>query len=98
MLDHQRRDRRDLNHRMAQRIWILSGKQRAATATGIRVVVHHLINPLHRQQLWPRPEMARQATAIAAPAPALLRQLDPRAVTGGRFEGVGGVAADPLLF
>jgi len=81
---------------MAQRIWILSLKQRSATAAGIRVVFHHLINPLKRQQLWPRPGMARLATALASTALASLRRLEPSAVTGGRFGGVAGAAADPL--
>ena len=86
VLDHQRHDRRDLNHLLAQRIWILSRKQRAATAAGIRMVFHHLIKPLNRQQLWPRPGMARLATACAATAFAAIRRLEPRAVTGGRSE------------
>jgi hypothetical protein len=51
MLNHQRRDRRDLDHLMAQRCRILSLQQGAATAAGIRVVLHHLIHPLNRQQL-----------------------------------------------
>jgi hypothetical protein len=84
MLDHQRRDRRDLHHLMAQRIWILSRQQRAATAAGIRVVFHHLINPLKRQQLWPRPGMAQLATALAATALASLRRLVARRASAQR--------------
>ena len=64
MLDHQRCDRRDLDQLMAQRIWILSRKQRAATAAGIEVVVHHLIHPLDRQQLRPCAGMARLTAAL----------------------------------
>ena len=53
MLDHQRCDRRDLDHLMAQRIWFIphSLQQSAAAAAGIGVVFHHLIHPLNRQQL-----------------------------------------------
>jgi len=45
VLDHQRRDRRDLDHLMAQRIWILAVQQGAAVAAGIGVVFHHFIHP-----------------------------------------------------
>jgi hypothetical protein len=72
---------------MAQRIWILSRQQRAATAAGIRVVFHHLINPLKRQQLWPRPGMARLATALAATALASLRRLVARRASAQRYPG-----------
>ena len=51
MLDHQRRDWRDLDHLMAQGSGVLALQQGAATATGIGVVFHHLIHPLDRQQL-----------------------------------------------
>ena len=51
MLDHQRRDWRDLDHLMAQGSGVLALQQGAATATGIGVVLHHLIHPLDRQQL-----------------------------------------------
>jgi len=53
VLDHHWRDRRDLNHLMAQRIRILAIKQGAAAAAGVRVMFHHLIHPLDRQQLRP---------------------------------------------
>ena len=87
MLDHQRRDRQDLNHLMAQRIWILSLKQRSATAAGIRVVFHHLINPRDRQQLWPRPGMARLTAALASTALASLRRLVARRASAQQYPG-----------
>jgi hypothetical protein len=46
---HHRRDWRNLDHLMAQWVWILSIQQRAAAAAGIGVVLHHLIHPLDRQ-------------------------------------------------
>jgi hypothetical protein len=45
VLDHQRRDQRDLNHLMAHGRWILSLRQGAAVAAGIEVVLNHLIHP-----------------------------------------------------
>jgi len=60
------------------------------------VVFHHLIYPLDRQQLRVRAGMARLTAALASTALASLRRLEPRAVTGGRFGGVAGAAADPL--
>ena len=69
ILDHQRRDRRDLDHLMARGIWILSLQQRAANAAGIWVVFHHLIYPLDRQQHRPRSGMARLAAALLAHFP-----------------------------
>jgi hypothetical protein len=96
MLDHQRRDRRDLDHQMAQGIGILSLQQRAAAAAGIGVVLHHLIHPLDRQQLRPRSGMARLAAALAATSLAPFRRLKPGTIAGGRLGGVARAAADPL--
>jgi hypothetical protein len=53
VLDHQRRDRRDLDHLLAHGGWVLSLQQGAAVSAGIGVVLHHLIHPLNRQQLRP---------------------------------------------
>ena len=73
VLDHHWRERRDLNHLMAQRIRILAVQQGAAAAAGVQVVVHHLIHPLDRQQLRARAGMAWLAAAFAATAFATLR-------------------------
>ena len=81
---------------MPQRIRILAVQQGAAVAAGIRVVLHHLIHPLDRQQLRPSAGMARLTAAFAATALTPLRWLEPRRVAGGRFGGVAGTAADPL--
>ena len=96
MLDHHRRDRRDLDHLMAQRRWILSLQQGAAAAAGVRVVLHHILNSLNRQQLWAGSWMARLATPLAATAFTPLGRLEPRAIARWRFRGVAGTAADPL--
>lgn len=96
MLDHHRRDRRDLDHLMAQRRWILSLQQRAAAAAGIRMVLHHFVNALHRQQHRASAGMARLAAPLAATAFATLGRLEPRPIAGGRFGRVAGAAADPL--
>ena len=96
VLDHHWRDRRDLDHLMAQRIWILSLKQRAAVPAGIGVVFHHLIHPLDRQQLRPRSGMARLSAALAATSLAALGWLKARPITRWRFGGVTGTAADLL--
>ena len=48
MLDHQRGDRRDLDHLMAQRLRILALQLGAAAATRVRVVLDHLVNALDR--------------------------------------------------
>ena len=53
---------------MAQGIWILALQQRAAAAAGVRVVLHHLVHPLDRQQLRARSGMTRLAAALAATA------------------------------
>jgi hypothetical protein len=96
VLDHQRRDRRDLDHPMAQRIWILAVQQGAAVSAGIGVVFHHLVHPFNRQQLRPRSRMTRVTAALAATALTPCRRLKPRAVAGGWFGGVARAAADPL--
>jgi hypothetical protein len=66
VLQHLQRDRRDLQHLMAHGIRIISPQQRAAAAAGIRVVLHHLIHPLDRQQLRATAGAARLATRLAA--------------------------------
>jgi hypothetical protein len=96
MLDHHRRDRWDLNHLMAQGLWIISPQQLAATAASIRVVLHHLIHPFDRQQLRPGSWMARLSATLAATTFAPLWRLKPRTIAGGRFRGVARAAADPL--
>jgi hypothetical protein len=96
MLDHHRRDRWDLNHLMAQGLWIISPQQLAATAASIRVVLHHLIHPLDRQQLRPGSWMARLSATLAATTFTPLWRLKPRTIAGGRFRGVARAAADPL--
>jgi hypothetical protein len=81
---------------MAHGRWILSLQQGSAAAAGFRVVLHHLIHPLDRQQLRPRSRMVRLTAALAATVLAPLRRLKPRAVTGGRLGRVARAAADPL--
>ena len=81
---------------MPQRLWIIALQQGAAAAAGLRVVLHHLIHPLDRQQLRPRSWMARLSATLAATTFASLGWLKPRAITGRWFGGVTGAAADPL--
>jgi len=50
MLDHQRGDRRDLDHLMAQRRWILALQQSAAATACLGVMLHHFVNAPNRQQ------------------------------------------------
>ena len=45
VFNHQRRDRRDLDHLMAHGFWINTVQKLTATAAGIGVVIHHLIYP-----------------------------------------------------
>lgn len=97
VLDDQRRDRRNLNHQMAHRLWIISLEQNASASAGIGVVFHHLIHPLDRQQLRPRSGMARLAAALAATALAPLWRLNTQTITGGRFGGVARAATNPHL-
>ena len=54
----RRGDRRDLDHLMKQWIWINTVKQLISAAAGIRVVIHHLIHPLNRQQFRPTAGMS----------------------------------------
>ncbi len=82
---------------MADGIRIISPQQRAAAAAGIRVVLHHRIHPLDRQQLRATAGVARLATTLAATAFAPLRWFKAGAVAGGRLGGIAGAAADPLL-
>jgi len=63
---------------------------------GILVVLHHIVNARHRQQLWASAGMARLAAPLAATAFATLGRLKPRPIAGGRFGGIAGAAADPL--
>jgi hypothetical protein len=87
LLDHQRRDRRNLNHLMPQGGWILSIQQRVAAAASLGVVLHHLIHPLDRQQLRPRSGKARLATAFAATALASHRRLVARRASAQQYPG-----------
>ncbi len=96
VFNHQRRDRRDLDHLMTHRLWIISLEQSAAAAAGIGVVFHHLIHPLDRQQFRPTAGMARLTAALAATALAPLWRLKPKPVTGGWFGGVARAPVDPL--
>ena len=96
MLDHQLRDRRNLDHPVPQGLWILTLQQRAAAAACREVMLHHLIHPLDRQQLLPGSGMDGLATALAITALALLGRLKPMAIAGGWFGGVPRAAADPL--
>ena len=81
---------------MPQRLWINALQQGAATAAGLRVVLHHLIHPLDRKQLRPGSWMARLSAPLAATAFASLGWLKPRTITGRWLGGVTGAAADPL--
>ena len=96
MLDHHRCDLRYRDHLMAQRLWILSLQHGAATAASIRLVLHHLIHPLERQQLRPGSWMTRLTAPLAATAFTPLWRLKPRTNAGGRFGEVTGAAADLL--
>jgi hypothetical protein len=85
MFDHQRGDRRDLDQLMAQRLGILTLQQGAAATAGVRVVLDHLVNALHRQQVRPRAGMPLLPTPLAPTGFTAGRRLKPRAVTGGRL-------------
>jgi hypothetical protein len=95
VIEH-RRDWRNLDHLMAQWFWILSSQQHPAAATGIGLVLHHLIHSLDRQRLRPGSGMARLAASLAATALAPFWRLETRAIAGGRFGGVARAAADSL--
>jgi hypothetical protein len=71
LLDHQRRDRWDLNHLMPQWLWIISLEQGAAATARLRVMLDDLVNPLNRQQLRPGSWMARLCSATMKLAGAL---------------------------
>ena len=83
MLDHQRRDRRDLDHLMAQRLRIFPLQVGAAAAAVLRMVLLHRIAALHRQQLRTSPGMALLATPLAATRFTASWWLEPLAVAGG---------------
>jgi hypothetical protein len=72
IFDHQRGDRRDFVHLMAQRLWILALQQDAAREAGPRVVLDHLIHPLERQQFRPGSGMTLLPTPLEATALAAL--------------------------
>ena len=55
VLDHQRGDRRNVDHLVPAGRWILTLLQSAAAEACVGVVLHHLVHPLDRQQLWPEP-------------------------------------------
>jgi hypothetical protein len=95
VLKHRQRDRRDLQHLMAYGIRIISQQQRAAATAGSRVMLLVIVNALRRRQHRATAGMARLPTTLAATA--TLRRHKPRPITGGRFGGIAGVAADPLL-
>jgi hypothetical protein len=82
MLDHQRRDRWDLNHLMPQWLWIISLEQGAAAMARLRVMLDDLVNPLDRQQLRPGSWMARLAATAFTP----LWWLNPRPSLEGVLE------------
>ena len=71
-----------LDHLMTQWIWINTVQHLTATVAGIRVVIHHLIHSLDRQQYRPRSGMARLTAALAATALAPLRWLKAKPVAG----------------
>jgi hypothetical protein len=96
MPDHNRGERRNLDHLVPQRLWILTPQQGAAAAPGIRAVLQHLIHALDRQQLRPIAGMAWLAPALAATALAPLRRHKPRTIAGGWFGGIARGAADLL--
>ena len=72
---------------MAHWVWILSIQQHPAAATGIGVVLHHLIHSLDRQQLRPESWMARLAAAVAATALATFWRLVARRASAKRWQG-----------
>jgi hypothetical protein len=82
---------------MAQGIRIISPQERAAAAAGSRVMVLVIVHALRLQQLRATAGVARLTTTLAATAFAPLRRLKPGPITGGRFGGIAGAAADPLL-
>jgi hypothetical protein len=48
MLDHQRRDRWDLNHLMPQWLWFISLEQGAAATARLKVMLNDIVNTLDR--------------------------------------------------
>jgi hypothetical protein len=96
MLDHHRSNRRDLNHLMAHWGWILPLQHSAAAAADLGEVLHHLVNPLNRQQLRASAGLARLTAALAASTFAPLGRLETQDAAGGRFGGVEGAAGDAL--
>jgi hypothetical protein len=88
MFDHHRRYRRDLDHLMAQRRWIFSLQQRAAAAASIRMVLHHIVNALQRQQV--RAIAGGRCGGIAGAAADPLPQV-------GQFGSQGGELSAQLL-
>ena len=82
--DHQRCDRRDLDHLMTQRLLIIT-KQLAAAAAVLRMVLLHIAYVLHRQQLRPCSGMTGLAATLAAIALLKGWRLKPNPVTEGRL-------------
>ena len=62
---------------MAQGIWINTVQQLTAAAAGIKVVIHHFIHPLDRQQFRPTAGMALLSIPLAATALAPLWRINP---------------------
>jgi hypothetical protein len=81
---------------MAQPLRVIALQMGAAAAAMLRMVLLDLIAALDRQQLRPRSGMALLTTSLAATGFAACGRLKTKAITGGRFGGVAGVAADPL--
>ena len=87
VIDHQGRGPRNLDHLMPQWLQIFTLEMGAAATTGVRVLLHHLVNALDRQQLRPRSRMALLATSLAATAFAPFRRLVARRASAQRWPG-----------
>ena len=70
---------------MEQRFWVLAPQMGAATAAVKWMVLHHLFETLHRQQLWPATGMVLLAAALATTALTTRRGLNGSAITGARL-------------
>ena len=80
-------------------VWIFSLQKLAAAAAGVRVVLHHLVNSLNRQQLWVGSWMARLPGAIKVSTFTLLGWLQTSLSAGpARWTGRSVVPAAPYLY